>query len=190
MRLLFLLISFTCFHFSNALAQDSTLTKSSWYFRSMPISMYTNAGKYPDRVSQNIEFGKSCEVLDLGLAYGRNSLRSDTTSYLQARITMDACQYGIFSNEVSVGVGKIFNSNTPMLFEYSTTILAQVSKQIGLGVIVGNYDFTGETMDISKQFYGLFLRIGLMRNEDGFLVKRPILRPFRHVKKIRKSKYF
>jgi hypothetical protein len=152
--------------------------------------MYTNAGKYPDRVSQNIEFGKSCEVLDLGLAYGRNSLRSDTTSYLQARITMDACQYGIFSNEVSVGVGKIFNSNTPMLFEYSTTILAQVSKQIGLGVIVGNYDFTGETMDISKQFYGLFLRIGLMRNEDGFLVKRPILRPFRHVKKIRKSKYF
>ena len=171
-------------------SQDSTVTTSSWYFRSMPFSIYTNAGKYPDRVNQNIEFGRSFEVLDLGLAFGRNSLRPDTTSYLQARITMDACQYGIFSNEVSVGVGKIFNSNTPMIFEYSTTILAQVSKKIGLGVIVGNYDFTGEITDISKQFYGVFLRIGLMRNENGYLVKRPILHPFKHMKKIRKSKFF
>lgn len=171
-------------------SQDSTLTTSSWYFRSMPFSIYSNAGKYADRVSQNIEFGKSFEVLDLGLAYGRNSLRPDSTSYLQARITMDACQYGIFSNEVSIGVGKIFNSATPMIFEYSTTILAQVSRKIGVGVIVGNYDFTGEVSDYSKQFFGVFLRIGLMRNEDGFLVKRPILRPFRHVKKFKKSKFF
>jgi len=170
-------------------SQDSTLTTSSWYFRSMPFSFYSNAGKFEDRVSQNIEFGRSFEVLDLGLAYGRNSLRPDSTSYLQARITMDACQYGIFSNEVSVGVGKIFNSTTPMIFEYSTTILAQVSKKIGIGVIVGNYDFTGEVNDHSKQFFGLFLRIGLMRNEDGFLVKRPILRPFRHVKKFKKMKF-
>jgi hypothetical protein len=171
-------------------SQDSTLTASSWYFRTMPFSMYSNAGKYADRVSQNIEFGKSFEVLDLGLAYGRNSLRPDSTSYLQARITMDACQYGIFSNEVSIGVGKLFNSATPMIFEYSTTILAQVSKKIGVGVIVGNYDFTGEVSDVSKQFFGVFFRIGLMRNEDGFLVKRPILRPFRHVKKFKKSKFF
>jgi hypothetical protein len=152
--------------------------------------MYTNAGKYPDRVSQNIEFGKSFEVLDIGLALGRNSLRPDTTTYLQARLTMDACQSGIFGNEVSIGVGKIFNSATPMIFEYSTTILAQVSKKVGVGVIVGNYDFTGEINDISKQFFGVFLRIGLMRNEDGFLVKKPILRPFRHLKKIKKAKFF
>lgn len=176
--------------FSNVYSQDSTSTISSWYVRSMPFGMYSNAGKYADRINQNIEFGKSFEVLDIGLAFGRNSLRPDTTSYLQARITMDACQYGIFSNEVSIGVGKIFNSSTPMIFEYSTTILAQVSKKLGIGVIVGNYDFTGEVIDISKQFYGIFMRFGLMRNEDGYLVKRPILRPFHRIKKIKRNKFF
>jgi len=183
---------FICFFLQTTwgYSQDSTITTSSWYFRSMPFSMYSNAGKYADRISQNIEFGRSFEVLDFGVAYGRNSLRPDSTSYLQARITMDACQYGIFSNEVSIGVGKIFNSVTPMIFEYSTTILAQVSKKVGVGLIVGNYDFTGEINDVSKQFFGVFLRIGLMRNEDGFLVKKPILRPFRHIKKIKKSKFF
>lgn len=183
-------IALVVFLMNSSFSQDSTLTTSSWYFRSMPFAMYSNAGKFADRVAQNIEFGKSFEVLDLGLAYGRNSLRPDSTQYLQARITMDACQYGIFSNEVSIGVGKIFNSNTPMLFEYSTTILAQVSNHIGVGIIVGNYDFTGEVLDTSKQFFGLFLRIGLMRNENGFLIKRPILRPFHHFKKIKKSRFF
>ncbi len=59
------------------------------YVRSMPFAIYTGAGKLSDRVAQNIEIGKSFNIVDLGIAYGRNSLRPDTTSFLEARVTMD-----------------------------------------------------------------------------------------------------
>ena len=75
--------------------------KTSWYGRSMPRAIYTGAGRQVDRVTQNIEIGKSFGPIDLGIGYGRISLRPDSTQYIQARVTMDACQYGIFSNEFS-----------------------------------------------------------------------------------------
>jgi hypothetical protein len=50
--------------------------------------------------------------------------------------------------------------------------MAQVSKNIGIGAIVGTYDFIGENNQFNKSFYGIFLRYGLLRTEGGFLQGR------------------
>ena len=58
------------------------------------------------------------------------------------------------------------------MFEMSTTLLAQFTKKIGIGAIVGSYDFIGENQQNHKNFFGLFVRYGPMRNEFGGLIGR------------------
>jgi len=74
-----------------------------WYIRTMPFAIYTGAGKTRDRVAQYVELGKSFDVLDLGVAFGRNSLRPDTTLFAEAKITMNVANFGIFTNEMTIG---------------------------------------------------------------------------------------
>ncbi len=155
----------------NAQSKDSIgIVKNSFYVRSMPLGVYTGAGFMQDRITQNIEVGKSFGVIDVGLAVGRTSLRPDTTTFLQARVTMDACQYGIFSNELAIGGGYVFNSSTPLMLELSSTIFAQLGKNWGLGLIAGFTDLSGDYNGQSRNFYGLFFRYGLLRNENGALI--------------------
>ena len=170
--ILFLFISII----ANAQINDSiikiTKVKSSWYFRAMPIGVYSGAGYMDDRITQNSEFGRSYGPIDAGIAIGRISQRKDSTLYLQGRVTMDAAQYGIFSNEFAVGAGYVFNSQMPLMLEISSTIFAQVGKNWGLGIIVGYYDYSGNTRDASKNLYGLFFRYGLLRDDGGVLMSR------------------
>lgn len=149
--------------------KDSTL-KSSWYARALPLGLSTTAGPLSTRTIQNIEVGKSIGVFDLGLAYGKLSQKTDTTDFLEAKITMDACQYGIFSNEFTIGGGKVFNSAAPYLFEVSSTIFAQIGKNWGAGLVAGNYYTTGNYYSTSNQYFGIFLRYGLLRSMEGALV--------------------
>jgi len=150
-------------------AQDDTLVKSSWYGRVMPISICTGAGTVQSKVTQYIEFGKSYGVIDAGLAIGSYSQFRDTTTFAEFKITMDASQYGIFSNEFSLGFGHVFKSNTPIMLEASYTIMAQVHKMWGIGINTGYYDFAGTGSDISRTYYGLFVRYGLLRDMNGGL---------------------
>ena len=144
--------------------------KSSWYARSMPVSLYTGAGTINNKVSQNIEFGKSFGVIDIGMCYGRFNLNYDTSQYLESRITMDVSQYSIYSSEMTIGLGHVFNSKTPIMLELSYTVFAQVYKKFGIGLVTGFYDFSGNTSDINKTFYGLFIRYGLLRNGNTGLL--------------------
>ncbi len=145
-----------------------TFNTAPWYARTMPISMYTGTtGKYADRIAQYVEVGKSFRVIDLGLAIGRASLRPDTTLFAEAKVTMDVCNYGIFANEMTIGAGKLFDNNSSIMFELSYTIFAQLGKKWGVGLISGYYDYTSETVDNSRVFYGLFFRYGLQRTDGG-----------------------
>ncbi len=145
-----------------------TFNTAPWYARVMPISMYTGiTGKYADRIPQYLEIGKSFRVIDLGLAFGRASQRPDSTLFAEAKVTMDVCNYGIFSNEMTIGVGKLFDNNGSIMFELSYTIFAQIRPKWGVGLISGYYDYTSETVDNSRVFYGLFLRFGLQRTDSG-----------------------
>ncbi|WP_420149357.1 hypothetical protein [Spirosoma sp.] len=159
------------------------------YVRTMPFSIYTGAGKPKDRIAQSIEIGKSFNVIDLGVAFGRNSLRPDTTLFLEGRVTMDVANYGIFANEMTIGAGRVFDKQGSLMLELTYSIIAQIAPRVGIGLTTGYYDFSSESTDASKTFYGIYLRFGLMRTDSGGLLggimrgrSRPVRvgRPHRH----------
>ena len=157
---------------TNQLDMDTMIyskVDKSIYFRMTPIATYTGGGLLKDKINQNIEVGMSYGMVDVGLAYGRYSLR-DTTNYLEFKVTMDAAQYGILSSEFTLGAGYSFKNSTPLMLECSYTILAQIEENIGIGLVVGYYDFSGSQVDISKNMYGIILRWGLPRSDGGFLI--------------------
>jgi len=146
----------------------------------MPVSLYTGAGLLIDKISSNIEFGRSFGVIDVGLVIGQNTQRADSNKYVEARVTMDASQYGIFSNEISIGGGKVFNSRAPIMLEISYTIFAQVYKKWGVGIVTGFYDFSGDKADVNRTFFGVFLRYGLPRDVNGILNRKSTMRGHGH----------
>ena len=159
------------------------------YVRTTPFSIYTGAGNPRDRISQSIEIGKSFNVIDLGVAFGRNSLRPDSTLFLEGRVTMDVANYGIFANEMTIGAGRVFDKQGSLMLELTYSIIAQVAPRLGIGLTTGYYDFSNEVNDSSKTFYGVYLRFGIMRTDSGGLLGggargrgRPVRvgRPHRH----------
>ncbi len=153
--------------------------KSSWYGRSMFVSLTTGSDAKGEtlsqRITQNVEFGRSYESVDVGIALGQfKHMITDSSSvkYAELRVTLDAFQLGIFSNEISVGAGYMFNSKTPVMMEISSTLFAQIGEKWGAGFVFGNIDFVGNYNDMNKSFFGLYFRIGLLRNEGGILVNR------------------
>ena len=157
----------------DTVSSNDSVIDDSWYARVMPYSIVTGAGSLnnaiylPPSVAQFVEFGKSYGVVDIGACIGSYSMNRDTTTFAEFKITMDASQYGVFSNEFNLGVGHIFKSNTPIMLEASYTIMAQVYESWGFGVSTGFYDFVGKEYDITRAYYGIFLRYGLPRNSDG-----------------------
>jgi len=161
--------------------------KSSWYGRALLTSLTTgsdtNGETLSQRVTRNIEFGRSFGSVDVGLAIGEFKhmiVDSSSIKYTELRVSMDACQFGIFSNEISIGAGYMFNSKTPVMMEISSTLYAQVTDKFGFGFVFGNIDFVGNYDDSNKSFFGLYLRYGLMRNEGGILTNK--LHIVNHVK--------
>jgi len=152
-----------------------------WYGRLMPLSVYTGAAQTRDRIAQYLEIGKSFDVVDLGIAVGRNSLRPDTTTFVQAKVTMDVANYGIFANEMTIGAGRVFDPRGSLMLELTYNIFCQVADHWGVGITTGYYDFSNSVFDNSRTFYGLFLRYGLQRTDSGGLLGmgRPRSRPGR-----------
>jgi len=163
---------------SNSSTSDSTKIKPQWYrliyARVQPFGIYTGSGYLKDRINQNAEVGYSFGMIDAGVAVGRNALRRDSLGngnvFLEGKMTMDVCQYGIFSNEMTIGAGYVFNSQTPLMLELSYTIYAQFWKNVGIGFVTGFYDFSGDYSDSYHNTFGIYLRYGLLREESGGLL--------------------
>ena len=162
---------------SISIKKDSTVTlKSSCYARTMLVALTTGSDTKGEtlsqRITRNVEFGRSFDCLDVGLAFGefRHMIPdSSSTTYIESRFTLDAFQMGRFSNELSVGTGYLFNSKTPIMLEISSTLFAQIGNKWGAGFVFGNIDFIGDSDDMNKSFFGIYLRCGLERTEGGFL---------------------
>jgi hypothetical protein len=124
-----------------------------------------------DRISQNFELGKTFGMMDCGIAFGRNALRKDSagngTHFLEAKFSMDIAQYGIFSNEMTIGAGGVFNSKNYLMLELSYTIFAQFWKNFGIGIVTGYYDFSGNQTGANRNTFGIFCRYGLIHSDGG-----------------------
>ena len=131
------------------------------YARFMPFAIYTGPGITTDRIAQMIEVGKTFNVVDVGIAFGRNSLRPDTSLFLEGKVTMDVCNIGIFANEMTIGAGRVFDTKGSLMLELSYNLFAQLSKNFGIGLTTGYYDFSNQTYGSSKTFFGVFIRYGI-----------------------------
>jgi len=182
-KLLFLLLLIPSLVFAQSdTLKVNLLQKKAFYARIMPVSTFTGAGSFTNKLTQTIEVGKSIGMLDLGIAYGGHIFAVDNGvapfvdankynfNFLEAKMTMDASQYGIFSNEISIGAGYNFDKDIPCMLEITSTVMAQVSKYVGIGAAVGYYDFSGKAVDFNSEYYGLFMRIGLQRSDAGALL--------------------
>ncbi len=180
----FVMLSFTVGKAQNSLDTSKIVlpkTKQKFintiYVRTLPLCVFTGANYLKDKISQNIELGKSFGIMDVGVALGRNALRRDTahngTTYAEAKISMEIAQYGIFSNEMVVGAGYVFDSNNFLMLELSYTIYGQFWKHFGIGVTTGFYDYSGNTTDNSRNTFGLFCRYGLTRPDANSLLNLP-----------------
>ena len=149
-----------------------------WYGRAMPFGIYTGQDKFRDKVAQYVEFGKSFDMLDIGVAVGRNALRPDSTLFTQLKVTMDVANFGVFANEMTIGAGVLFRpKKDALMLELSYNILAQVSRRAAVGITTGFYDFANEDFDLSRSFYGFVFRWGLQRTDAGGIMGRPRFRP-------------
>lgn len=164
---------------SQTIIYDSTSHKllkfeKTLYFRCMPLGIYSGSGYPKDRIFQYVELGKTFGMFDIGASFGRISLRKDTlgngNKFLEGKITMDVCQYGIFSSEMTIGAGTIFHSTNYLVLELSYTIYAQFWKNYGLGIITGYVDYSGNTTDSNHNTFGIFIRYGLLRPENGGII--------------------
>ena len=158
----------------NGFAQDSIAKiKDNIYIRINPLSLASEPGKVQNRLSQNFEIGKSFGPLDVGIAFGRlNITKNDTSKFALFKLTFDAAQIGIFSNEFSIGAGTVFKSSTPYMFDISSTLLAQIGSKTAVGVVVGTSDFSGVYNQFTKNYYGFLFRYGYLRSENGDLISR------------------
>ena len=161
--------------YNSSMILDSTQIKFNfrqmpWYVRVMPLAIYTGPGKNKDRMAQYIEVGKSFNIIDLGVSVGRNSLRPDTTTFVEGKITMDIGNFGIFANEMTVGAGRLFDKQGSLMLELSYNIFAQVSKNWGFGIGTGFYDFSNENFGTNNTFFSFFLRYGAQRSDSGGLL--------------------
>ncbi len=156
----------------NSIKDDSLKIGLKWknapfYARLSPLAVYTGPGKYVDRLSQNIEIGKSFDIIDLGVSVGRNSFRPDSTLFLEGKVTMDVGNIDIFASEMTIGGGRVFDKKGSLMLELTYNIFVQVAKHWGVGVTTGYYDFSNEYYGNSKTFFGLLLRYGIQRNDNG-----------------------
>lgn len=162
-------------------AEDSLLKQGlKWksaplYVRAMPFSIYTGAGLVKDRTAQYLEIGKSFNIIDVGVGFGRSAFRPDTTLFVEGKVTMDVGNIGIFANEMTIGAGKLFDSRGSLMLELTYNIFMQVSKNWGVGITTGYYDFSNQVYGSSKSFFGVMLRYGLQRTDSGGLLtmRRP-----------------
>ena len=173
---LFLILSVNCFAQSDTTAFPTT--PGSWYLRLNPITMNVGSpGTLNNRTGGNLEFGRTLGMVDLGLSTGLlprarsigGGSPDSSRQFLEAKVSMDGSQYGIFSNEFTFGAGTILHSNTPYLFEASTTMFAQLDKWFGFGIVVGDYYMTGDKSSGNIYFFGAYARYGLLRTMDGGL---------------------
>ena len=176
--------NYQTYHSISRSSEDSTrsvfnVKAAPWYIRATPFLIYTGAGNPRDRIAQSLEIGKSFNVIDLGIAVGRKSLRPDSSVFVEGRLTMDVANYGVFANEMSIGAGRVFDQSGSLMLELTYSIIAQVAPRLGIGLTTGYYDFSSENTDSSKTFYGIFLRYGLLRTDSGGLLTMGRTRPVR-----------
>jgi len=153
MRLLILFLFLSGFIFS----QDTI----EFYSRIVPIAIYPDTGLIKNHTYQYLEGGISFGAVDAGLTLGKLS----NNGFLGIKINMDASQMGNFSNEFGIGCGWVFNGSLSLETQY--TIMMRLNHYVNAGLSVNYVDISNRDFRNQYIIYGIFIRLGLSRDENG-----------------------
>lgn len=117
------------------------------------FSYYNGAGTFSNQGMATIEVGRYLqEDFTAGIAVGTTSF-SGGNMYIEARPTFYYSS-GKFSQGFTIGVGYVFNSSAPFMVEWGTSTNFQFSKQWGIALAVGAYNFNGELFAADYSYFG------------------------------------
>ena len=139
LSLLILLVSM------NSYSQDSSKT-----YISFNTNIISNAGPIDENVSSAIEFGEQWKVFSLGIVTGQIS----KDFYNELRPNLNVFQQDKFVNTFTPGIGYIYNSNEPILIEFTTGIEYSWSDYYHININFGQYYFSGKNSSSSSVFFG------------------------------------
>ena len=117
------------------------------------FSYYNGAGSFSSQGMGTVEVGRYLQDdFTAGIAVGTTSF-SGGNLYAEVRPTFYYTS-GKFSQGFTIGAGYVFNSSTPFMVEWATSTNFQFSKQWGVGVAVGGYNFNGKLFAADYSYFG------------------------------------
>jgi hypothetical protein len=177
MRVKLLILSFLLLSIiSNA--QDSNRTSQTYIAIQPSFYSTLNGGVLRSSPSQrttfDIEIGRQWDVISLGLDIGKTTLQKqgsyyDSSTpvgkwYLEIKPNLNVFKQGKFTSTLTIGFGYVFNSNQPMMNEFTTGVEYDANPSWCYNVNFGTYYFTGNGISTNQSFFG-FSIVYLFKNK-------------------------
>jgi hypothetical protein len=129
-----------------------------YFYISGNLNVFVNTkGSIGKRISPSVEFGRTYGIFDIGLATGRLSLkgRSDTSTYMEFRPTINIFSKGRFAESLCLGGGYIFGAKQGLMTEICNGINFNISENLALAVLQGYIFIDGTNSSRSTQYFGI-----------------------------------
>jgi len=181
-----ILLLLTTLFFIKSYSQDSSHLSQTYI--SIQPAFYTtstgggglNAGSQAQRTTFDIEVGRQWDALSLGLDLGKTTMQKqgsyhdlDTNGnltvpagkwYLEVKPNLNVFRQGRLTNTLTIGFGYVFNSNQPMLNEFTTGVEYDANPSWSYNINFGTYYFTGNKGSTNQNFFG-FSIVYLFKNK-------------------------
>jgi hypothetical protein len=144
-----------------------TQSAFSQFYLSVSPCYYNGTGSRSQKLSGTVEVGRTFDVLNLGLDYGRTNFAAsdkevgDTSKFVELRPTLTVFQKGNFSSGLTIGIGHVFNAEQNLLTEFSYSIGYNITPNFMIGLFQGNYWFDGKYSASKWEYTGLSLTFSL-----------------------------
>jgi hypothetical protein len=162
----------------NTSKKDTSVNKKepSYFYLAVNTNVFVNTkGGFSKRFSPSLEFGRTYDIFDVGLATGRLSSlssESDTTRFLEFRPTINIFTKGRFSEALALGAGYVFKAKQSLMTEICNSINFNVSPIWTIAVQQGYYFFDGIGGGRSTQFMGFNLTYNFFKKSENISQQR------------------
>ena len=121
-------------------------------------SIYNGTGTFREKAMFTLEVGRTFDVFNLGLAYGKTNLAKqeggDTTNFIQIRPTLNLFSFQKFSAGVTLGIGKVFGAEQNLMTEFAYSINYMPNQNLFFSLFQGRYNFDGRESASRFSFFG------------------------------------
>jgi len=139
-----------------------------YFYLSVNTNVFVNSkGGFNKRFSPAVEFGRTYGIFDIGLATGLvNTVRDDTSHYLEFRPTINVFSKGRFAEALCLGGGYVFGAKQGMMTEICNSINFNISENVAVAVTQGYVFFDGTNDSRSTQYMGFAFTYNFLKNHS------------------------